>query len=599
MRSTKMAELLLRKSGRTVEDLNANSNLGKLFKSHGVRRGPEFDRIKALPTREWESSPQTQELVELLTDAYKTPSGTQTLRPVQAVILQELHDFSGCMGVARVGSGKTLISALAPVVVEASRPLYLGPAKLMEKTQREFRKLAEHWRIARNYTFLSYEKLSNVKYYAGYLDRLQPDFICCEEGHYLGNAKSTRCKVLGAYLKKHPRTVVLDLTGTWQRNSVKNGAHIADWCLGEYSPLPRSYVEAEEWSGALDHNVEQRLSPGVLKEFCSSSNPTLDEVRAAFGKRVTSSPGFVTVRSSDCDATLILQGEPFNEYKSGIDKVFTDLRASMETPDGVAFTEPIQLWNYLRQCQCEFHYYYDPPPPQEWRDCRRAWGQFVREALKGGSRFGLLSEWQVANACAQGRLESYGLWDRWKAVKPTYEPEKHRHTSWFGSSAVEHCAGWLSDSEGVLFTPYVAVGEHLQELTGLPYFANLGVDKASGKFIDDHKGPCIASISANKEGRNLQHFNRAMLVGGIGNSNLMEQLLGRLHRSGQPADEVVFDVFFGCIEALSEIHQAKDESAWQKNTAQDEFHKLLVADVLLPTLEEAEKFTGPRWSKEV
>ena len=505
-------------------------------------------------------------------------------------------------------SGKTIISALAPVVLGSKRPLFLAPAKLLGeydgvvckrtgKTEKEFRKLAEHWQVSRDYTFLSYEKLSNIKYYSGILDRIQPDFVCCEEGHNLKNPKSIRSKVLKEYLKAHPETVVLNLTGTWSRNSMKDGAHMSEWCLGDMSPLPRTYMTLEEWSGALDENVKERLAPGALLEFCEGTpNPKLDDVRTAIGLRITQTPGFVTVQTSDCNATLTLQGEPFNGYDPNMDEVFADLRHSWETPDGVSFNEPIQLYNYLRQCQTGFHYYLDPPPPDTWKIRRRAWGTFVREVLKV-NREGWLSEWQVAAACHQGKLDSMGLYAAWQEVKPSYDPEKHKHTSWFDYRAMEHVCDWLVKEKGIVFTPYVAVGEKLKEMAGVPYFGQKGLDPQAG-LVDDYRGPCVASLGASKEGRNLQHYEKALIVGGVGSASVMEQLLGRLHRQGQTADEVTYDIFYGCIEGLAEIHQARREAGWGRRINADEAHKLLIADCLLPDEEEALKWKSPRWKRD-
>ena len=72
----------------------------------------DFRRVRDLPRREWTEDPTLDRLVAALTAALKTEHGTETLRPVQAATLSELHDYRGAFVTARVGAGKTLIGAL-------------------------------------------------------------------------------------------------------------------------------------------------------------------------------------------------------------------------------------------------------------------------------------------------------------------------------------------------------------------------------------------------------------------------------------------------------------------------------------------------------
>src|SRR5438128_2692375 len=92
-----------------------------------VANSQELKRILALPRRVADGS----DLVEPLTQALKTPTGTQTLRPVQAQALYDMGTYGGLFGPLRVGSGKTLVTLLAPLLLEAKRPVLLLPANLI------------------------------------------------------------------------------------------------------------------------------------------------------------------------------------------------------------------------------------------------------------------------------------------------------------------------------------------------------------------------------------------------------------------------------------------------------------------------------------
>jgi hypothetical protein len=138
-------QTMLAKTGKTMVDFKKGSHMGKVFRQRGVMSTPELARVLNIPRRVWAEDKELDALASALTDWLKTPKGTMALRPIQAKALEELHDFGGLLAPIRVGGGKTLISMLAPVVLGAERPLLLVPAKLRDKTLREFAELRRHW----------------------------------------------------------------------------------------------------------------------------------------------------------------------------------------------------------------------------------------------------------------------------------------------------------------------------------------------------------------------------------------------------------------------------------------------------------------------
>ena len=62
-------------------------------------------------------------------------------------------------------------------------------------------------------------------------------------------------------------------------------------------------------------------------------------------------------------------------------------------------------------------------------------------------------------------------------------------------------------------------------------------------------GVVVASIDANREGKNLQgHWYRNLVTTPPTTATWWEQLIGRTHRRGQASDEVHVDVLMGCRE---------------------------------------------------
>lgn len=513
------------------------------------------------------------------------------LYPHQATVLAELHDYGRSLAALRVSAGKTLISFLAARVLDASRPLLLVPAKLVDKTRREFELLERHFQGVWP-EILSYEKLGTEKW-SQYLESFVPDLIIADEAHKLRNLRASRTRRVRRFLEDHS-CVFLPMSGTLARRSVADYAHLSEWALGELSPVPREWSELSQWRRALDVVVPpgERLAPGCLSELAANDN-NLDAVRIAYAARRNSTPGWISVESSGVDCSLVLSGERYDAFPKHVDDKFTALRASYETPDGLTFEEPTKLHAYLKQCSTGFWYRFDPPPPPDWREARRAWGSFVRATL-AHNRQHLDSELQVARACAAGKLQDYGVYRAWTAVRPQYEPNKHRKTEWFDDSVLRWCHQWLQDTNGILFTPFVAIGERMSELYGYPYFAGRGLDRRVGSIETFPGGPCVASIEANREGRNLQdRWHQALVVGGLTDSSAAEQLLGRLHRTGQTADEVEFTFLYGCVEILEGLWSARHEAKF----SDDPEHKLLIGDCAWHFLQEVDNWHGPRWQK--
>ena len=161
-------------------------------------------------------------------------------------------------------------------------------------------------------------------------------------------------------------------------------------------------------------------------------------------------------------------------------------------------------------------------------------------------------------------------------------------------------AKWAAESPGLVWTERPAMGERLAQATGLPYYANLGIDQQSGAFLENHdpgRGSCIVSIEANSVGRNLQSWQRNLVVDVQPNGAKWEQMLGRTHRDGQQAERVDVDVLFGCIEDVTGFWRAVEDSQYAEDMT-GQAQKLVHAD--LEGVEETQAAglrSGPQWSK--
>jgi len=568
--------------------------LGKIREAEGVKHSPELDRILTLPRRVPLTPEEEEERIDLLTDYLKTPNGTMRLRPVQAQALAEAHDHQGLFGPIRVSGGKTLISLLTPIVLEARAPMLIVPAALIEKTRTEARKLAQHWRLPTFLHIVSYQALGRVSG-AGTLENLNPDLIICDEGHKLKNKRAAVTKRVSRFVHDHPETRMVILTGTISKRSLHDFAHLLAWTLKLRTPLPRHYNELEAWALAIDERpnaIMPPLHPGAILKLATDEDtgPPTQRARTAVRRRINDTPGVVTASGTGCDVSLRVQGH-IVETSGQTAAAFETLRAKWETPDGWPVSDGFAIWRYARELSLGFYYRWDPRPPEDWLAARKTWSAFCRKTLKDNRR-NLDSEMQVALACVE-HPEWYGdeEYKAWVAIRDTFKPRSVAVP--FDDSVLEYCRHWAEKHGGLIWCEHVDFAQRLSAKARLPYFAGEGLD-AQGNSIEDFNGKCaILSIEANREGRNLQRFSRSLVVSPPQQGDRWQQLLARTHRDGQEADEVICDIVISCAEHLDAMRIMQTDAQYQEDITGDR-QKLLLADIVLP---DTTHLRGAIWNK--
>jgi len=563
-----------------------------------VPKTKELARILSIPRRKVESD-EAVELAKILTELLKTDRGKMDLRPFQALCLYDLGTYGGLVCLGRVGVGKTLISLLAPYVCESLRPLLLIPANLRTKTVNDRKKLRAHWEISPMMAIESYETLARKKQ-AHYLSLTKPDLIICDEAHHLKNTKASVTRRLKRYLKEHPNTKMVFLSGTLTNRSLKEYWHLLKWALPrEQVPLPLEFSELERWSLALDEKIQpgNRVRPGALVHLCNEeerkifdSGKKLKACRKAYSRRLVETPGIVATSEAFTGSALYLDPLQIIPPKN-IRDAFEELRENWVLPDGQPISDGHIAAKNARELALGFFYRWNPRPPQEWLKARREWCRTVRHILANNRR-NLDTEDQVKDAVAQGLYEGDTLW-KWLAIKDTFQINVE--PVWLSDFALKAAADWADKHRGIVWVQHIAFGERLQKLTGMSYYREGGFAE-DGSFIEDHpKGvPMIASLKANKEGKNLQHWNTSLVTDSPSSGYWWEQLLGRLHREDQESAEVRFWVFGSCIEHYKAFYRAVGDAIYVQDST-PQIQKLLHAESNMPSLEDVEGQGGALW----
>jgi hypothetical protein len=538
---------------------------------------PEWYRVRDLPRYDWHTDEGLEATIRDYTQALRTSQGTMELRAVQAAALASIHRYRGLLGFIGVGEGKTLITYLAPTVLQAKRPLLIVPAKLREKTRRDFRALLPHWKAHQGFRVISYEKLGRAKW-ADLLDRLAPDCIICDEAHRLKNKRAAVTRRVQRYLEQNEECAFVAMSGTLTSRSLKDFGHLALWALRDKCPLPRGPDELSRWARAVDEKCGQRVHPGVLSELVEEE-VSLQTVRRGLAKRIHEAPGVINTPLGGIAASLILDGFTL-DVPPRVEEHLKNLTVHFMAPNGEECT-PSDVWRISRQLACGFYYRWDPEPPAAWLRARNAWNRFVRETLDRDLP-DLDSEMRIAQAIDRAidhGARPHGAEEllAWRRVRGIFTPNVV--PTWLDDAPLRQILRRVPKSTPTLiWVEHVAVGQWF-ERQGIPYHHNQGMD-AQGVYVEDRRGQTVAlSIAANAEGRNLQTWEHNMIVSPQSSGRVMEQLLGRTHRPGQLADEVTGDVYIGNDKVYDGFLQSYADAIYQyamTNSPQ----KLLLADLV-------------------
>jgi len=551
--------------------VSKNSKLGKLISTNGVTRSGEWLRIDALPRRDWQTASTLDEMAARLTEHLAIPGGTMRLWPVQAQALADAHDCGGAFLPIGVGQGKALISLLAASVIACKRPLLVVPAALRDQTvSRVLPAMRAHWRINPTLRVIGYSEISLVKN-ADMLESIAPDLLILDEGHYLRNKTAGRTKRVVWYLRDHPDTTVIAMSGTFARKSLRDYWHILLWCLRQGAPVPRDWRTLCQWADAIDLEVPDqcRVGPGALMRWAQTD----EGPREAYGRRLRQTHGVVATDEKELGVSLEIVNRPL-ELPKVVNAALKKLRDNWETPGGDWCTETIEVWRHAQTIALGFYFVWDPPAPAEWAFARKAYNTFVRETLAHNRRQ-LATPLQVWNECAAQCLPAGHPFLLWRKIKSTFVPNPV--VRWFSEHALQDAASWLKCG-GIVWTQFAEFGSRLGRVAGVSY---LGGGADASRAVLDITGPVVLSIAAHSEGKNLQdRYCENLIVAPPSSGKTWEQILGRTHREGQQADTVTVHTYLCTDESRAAFEKARDEAAYIEQTGGGR-QKLGYADIVI------------------
>ncbi len=512
------------------------------------------------------------------------------LRPKQAAMLVEAVEAGGIFGMLGVGYGKSWCAPLFGKVMDVAPVVLLVPPSIkQEMLTRVIPFLQRHIDFIPPFV-VSYSELSTVKG-ADILDRIKPALIVADEAHMLKNKGAARTKRFVRYFTENPTTLFVALSGTMTRKSLMDFHHIITIThKGWKCPVTRHWRDAKDWALALDPQVpeDQRMAPGALLELARPG----EDARAGFRRRLIDTDGVVGGSAEDVGASLVFRTIA-PEVPAGVLAALASLRSKWETPGGEYVTDALDYSRKATELAQGFYYVWDWPKgvqDDEWLDARKAWRQAVGSVCKLG-REGLDSELLVRNAAAReaGHRDTTGVvassdaarlpksmredvvaaWKAWEAVKDREEPDTR--AIWIDDFAVKAALQWAKDAEangngGIVWYNARAVGERAALLGGLVCGAGVEGNRRMLSLSEgDRAGAApsvFASSNAHGTGKNLQRWNRCLVIAPWSGGATWEQTIGRCHRPGQEADEVTVEIFAHTPELQRSIDTAKEQALY-------------------------------------
>lgn len=452
-----------------------------------------------------------------------------------------------------------------------------------------------------------YSRLSRPESTSWLERELKPQAIISDECHKLRSAGLPKNKgATGARVWRYmeeiaPLTKFAGLSGSMTAKKIQDYWHLAKWALRGSSPLPIDPGVVDEWGTALNPS-DNPADPGPLMELCAPG----EHLYAGFGRRVAETLGVVTTAAPAVDAVLRLQERKAPKIPADVQHHLDHLEAENERPDGEELLTALEQSACAMQLAFGFYYRWIYPrcefPRDEqlvldWKAARKAFFKEVRTKLKNLDEH-MDSPRLVMNAAERFyglRPKKKGLpeWEA-KTLPAWYKVSKlvyaETQAVYFNDYLVRDVVAWGQENRGVVWYEHDAVGDWIARLsneagTPMPKYgggrdakeAMLGNPK-KGTRGEDGSRSILCSVKAHGTGTNgLQHrFDKCFLLHITPDPNLVEQVLGRLHRPGQNAEEVTAD-FYRHTAALKRHIDDAIEAAYYVETTRFGVQKILKA----------------------
>tara|TARA_R110002020_G_scaffold213427_1_gene420270 strand:- start:62357 stop:64345 length:1989 start_codon:yes stop_codon:yes gene_type:complete len=438
---------------------------------------------------------------------------------------------------------------------------------------------------------MSYSQLSGVDT-DELFDNIAPDLIIADEAHTLANIQSTQTARVKRYMDENPETEFCALSGTMGKKHLKDYYHVLKWCLKERTPCPLTMADLDRWCEVLDTTFSEYTDLEFLNPLLVWAKTHFpDEIwkrgeiasyRKAYRYRLQTAAGVVVSSEAEVGTSLVIDNLAATEYETvegwtELEKLFEQVEL-MKSPSGDEIEHPIHKFRYKYELTSGFYNKLiwpcvdklqevkgiSPAEANELLDRSKEHNVFLqdyhkelRDWIKYNAKRGLDTPMQIGNDMYHHGDKNVGksLYDAWTIPrKLEFEGMLERDSIPVRVCPfkINHAVEWAlniqktkKSDEGVLVWYYNrCMGDWLYEA-----FQAAGIDciycpsgKVGAQRIikeENKRKILIASSGSYYQGFNLQPVKHVLLTQFRREAHVMEQLLGRNHRTGSPYDELI------------------------------------------------------------
>lgn len=448
------------------------------------------------------------------------------------------------------------------------------------------------------------------------LELIAPGTIIADEAHLLKNSKAARTgRLFGrqGYITKHQPELVA-MSGTITSRSLGDYWHIIKAALKDRCPLPLSSHLIRQWSGVLDSTP--MAAEAATDDFYTEPIMPLvrwarkhwpDEMfsestsgfRKAYKHRLRTAPGVVVTGDNEIGTSLMLRDNPVPkpDLRSGwtdLEEHIRTVREDWQAPNGDEIDHAMHSYKWLYELSAGFYNDLYWPPAEvlaserdispriaeglldrakDHHRLQQLYHSMLRKWLTTRSRPGLDTPFLVGGDMERNHHKHVGrdLYECWRAMKDAeFEdmPERRSRPIRVCDYKVRAAADWAEQQRhgSLLWVYHREIGRWLSEMLPDALHCPAG-GEANAAIIDpgNARRTVIASITAHGVGKNLQHVQHQYVVQWPRSAVAAEQLLGRTHRNGQDADELVVHMnstqeidtvnLAACLNDSAYIHQ--------------------------------------------
>lgn len=432
------------------------------------------------------------------------------------------------------------------------------------------------------------------------IEGIQPNLIILDEAHNVKNPKAARTERLRRFIRAR-RPKLCALSGTITSKSINDYHYQLAQALGVNCALPMSESLTASWSFVLDPEQPNQIRGAGSQSKTGPLRPLVDWARRnfpreeipsgvpgfrkAFKLRLTSAPGVVATGDADIGVSLVVENRPVPEFKSAVG--YSDMKKFMDevedlwrTPSGDEIQHGFHKWRYLYELTSGFYYKLRWPTLAELArtglnedEARVYLDEAQHHHAKQQKYHKLLRRWiehrgyprldtplLIGSNMAQHGARDVGpeLYEQWREMKDLEfdgMPERISEPVRICDYKLKHALTWAIEQQarkrgnrgGLIWYHHDEVGVWLDELlraTDLDFMwcPSESHRKGMNNAILDPRNKdkiVVASMGGHGTGKNLQFHENQLFIQWPRKADLAEQVLGRTHRNGQQADELL------------------------------------------------------------